>query len=68
MPNNRCVSCGAELTQDEIGATKKLISRGAEEFYCLPCLARSFKVSESLLREKIEDWRSTGCSLFAPNE
>jgi len=66
MQSNRCVSCGAELTPDEIGATKKLISRAAQEFYCLPCLARSFRVDERVLREKIEYWRGIGCSLFAP--
>lgn len=62
-----CKKCGSALKVDDVGATRKLISRGAEEFYCIPCLAIKFSVSEALLREKIEYWRNSGCSLFAKN-
>lgn len=68
MHSNRCVSCGCELTPDDIGATKKLVSRGAEEFYCIRCLAGNFKVDELVLREKIEYWRGIGCKLFVPKQ
>ena len=67
MPSN-CLDCGAVLSPDDIGATKKLINRGAVEFFCLPCLAKRFGVSEEKLREKIEYWRSTGCLLFVQTE
>ncbi|MBO4453301.1 MAG: hypothetical protein J5793_05145 [Clostridia bacterium] len=64
MPDMTCASCGAKLNADDIGATRKLINRGAEEFFCVPCLAKRFSVSEETLREKIVYWRSTGCLLF----
>lgn len=63
MPN-KCAVCGALLSPDDVGATKKLINRAAEEFMCVPCLAKSFSVTEDFLRGKIEYWRSTGCLLF----
>ena len=59
-----CTACGRELTPDEIALTKKLVSRGAESFLCLSCLAKKFAVSEELLREKIDQFRQMGCTLF----
>lgn len=63
---NNCIVCGAPLVNDDMGATKKLINRGTTEYLCIPCLAAKFKVSEALLRDKIEYWRESGCTLFAP--
>lgn len=59
-----CKSCGRELVPDEIGLTKKLINRGAEEFFCIDCLAEQFRCSTELLHKKIEQFRKQGCSLF----
>jgi len=59
-----CKKCGRSLKPLEIGATKKFINRGAEEFYCLPCLAAEFHVTEELLLQKIEHFRKQGCTLF----
>ncbi len=62
----RCRVCGAPLSRDEIGLTKKTISRGASEYFCLACLADHFQVSQQQLREKIVQFREMGCLLFAP--
>jgi len=59
-----CICCGAHLTRNDIGATKKLVNRGAEEFLCIPCLAKKFKVDEELIYKKIDEWRGMGCMLF----
>ncbi len=59
-----CTHCGAPLTSDEIGLTKKLVNRGATSFYCIHCLAKEFSVSEELLKEKIVQFRAMGCTLF----
>lgn len=61
---NECAGCGRSLNKDEIALTKKLINRGAEKFFCLTCLAKSFSVSEELLKEKIEQFKRMGCTLF----
>ena len=60
----RCCACGAALTPDETGLTRKLINRGADRFFCLACLARRFDVTEETLREKIVQFRAMGCTLF----
>ena len=63
-PEPRCRGCGTSLSPDEIGLTKKLINRGATEFFCLICLARHFEVTPDTLREKIREFREMGCALF----
>ena len=59
-----CIVCGKPLTRNDVGATKKLINRGAEEFQCIPCLAKKFCVTEELICQKIKEWRELGCMLF----
>lgn len=56
--------CGKSLDRDDIGATKKLINRGAEEFFCVDCLAEHFGVTTERIREKIEEYKAAGCTLF----
>lgn len=59
-----CRTCGAPLSADEVAVTKKLINRGAAEFMCVPCLAKWFEVTEADIRERIEYFRASGCTLF----
>lgn len=61
----RCKTCGREVTGDEIGLTKKLVNRAATEYRCIDCLAAYFRVAPDLLREKIEQYRAMGCTLFS---
>ncbi len=59
-----CENCRRELEYDEVGLSRKLISRGTRTFYCITCLAADFKVSEEKLRELIERYKAGGCTLF----
>ena len=59
-----CVRCHAPLTNDEIGLPKKLIKRGTTVFLCYVSLAKHFRVTVELLREKVEQFREMGCTLF----
>lgn len=59
-----CKNCGKELENDEIGIYKRMVNRGATEYLCIKCLAEYFKISEDLVREKIEHFRNMGCLLF----
>ena len=65
MEELHCKACGAPLTRDDIGATKKLINRGASSFFCVKCLASRFSVEEELIRQKIEEFKAGGCTLFS---
>lgn len=64
--NERCRRCGRPLVPNEKALTKKMISRGAESFLCLSCLADHFEVPEQALRQKIKEFREMGCTLFNP--
>lgn len=68
MQKNECTRCGRLLTIEDIGATKKLINRGAESFLCVECLADYLKVAPERIRQKIEDFRRAGCTLFPPKK
>lgn len=59
-----CKKCNRRLTYDEIGIHKKMINRGATEFFCLTCLAEYTGSTEERLRERIEHFRNEGCLLF----
>lgn len=61
---NTCINCGRELCGNDIGLTKKLINRGATDFFCIDCLAEKFDCSRELLEEKIKQFKSSGCTLF----
>lgn len=60
----KCADCGKELERDEKGLSYKLIGRGSPRCYCLGCLGRQFRLTETRLRELIEQFRSAGCTLF----
>ncbi len=62
--SDTCMSCGRALERDERALYRKLFNRGADRFLCLRCQAAHFQVSEALLREKIEEFREHGCTLF----
>ena len=49
----KCASCGAVLTRDETGLSRKLISRAATECFCLDCLGKRFRVSREQLLEEV---------------
>jgi hypothetical protein len=57
-----CRECGAALSRDEVGLTKKLLD--AKEFFCYACLAEYLEVEEEFLRAKVEEFRDEGCTLF----
>ena len=59
-----CIRCGRALSHDEVAITKKLINRGTQEFFCVPCLAARFKISEKDVYGLIENFKAAGCSLF----
>ena len=64
MNEDYCMVCKRKLERDEIALHKKLVNRGAPEFMCIACLGKHFDVSEERLREKIQHFKDSGCTLF----
>ena len=61
-----CMKCGRELSQDDIGAHKRLVSRAATEYMCRHCLAEYFSCSVARIEAQIQRFRAAGCTLFTP--
>ncbi len=59
-----CYVCGKDISKNEVGLTKKLINKNAKDFYCLSCLAEYLEVTEEELKDKIEEFKDEGCTLF----
>lgn len=59
-----CTDCGAELSRDDIGLTKKLVNRGAVTFFCKACLARKFDMTVDDCDTLIAHFREAGCHFF----
>ncbi len=66
MANFRtCKKCGVKLYDDDIAIHRKLIDRGAEEFFCIDCLAEFFNSTRADIEELIDYYRRSGhCTLF----
>ena len=60
----RCIHCGAVLVKDDVALTRKMINRGADRFFCVPCLSVHFELEETVLRDKIKEFKAMGCTLF----
>ena len=59
-----CCGCGKALKKDEVALSQKLIDVDTEEFYCLDCLAENVGCTVQDLREKIQEFKEQGCTLF----
>ena len=59
-----CCECGKRLSKDEAALCQKLIDIDTEEFYCIACLAEYIGCIEQDLREKIQEFKEQGCTLF----
>jgi len=65
MVSRACYVCGKDnLSKNEIGLTKKLLGINVKRFYCLDCLAEYLEVDVEFLLEKVEMFKTQGCTLF----
>ncbi len=61
----KCYVCGKKcLTRNEIGLNKKLLGRNIDKFFCIECLADYLEVTVDELLDRIEEFKSQGCTLF----
>lgn len=64
MANPKCLKCEKVLEKDIVALNKKLLGRIIVNFFCLKCLADYLELPEELLKNKINDFKRQGCSLF----
>jgi len=62
-----CSLCGRELTSDEHGLNQKILDGDVKNgiWRCLKCMAECLECEVGDLNEKIEEFKSEGCKLFA---
>lgn len=59
-----CMNCKKELTHNEIGAYKKFVNRESTSYLCISCLSNRLDIPENFILQKIEHFKSQGCTLF----
>lgn len=60
-----CKKCGALLGGDDIASYRKLVTRNADEFFCIDCLAEYYNTTREVIEERIAYYRKSGeCTLF----
>ena len=64
MKKKLCCECGSPLKKDEIALTRKLIDNDTADFYCLNCMAEYIGCTVQDLKEKIQEFKEQGCTLF----
>lgn len=63
--DKKCFACcKGQLSNDEIGINKKMLSPDIKQFYCLDCFAEYLGVTTDELLAKIEEFKEQGCVLF----
>ena len=48
-----CKKCGATLGGDDIAIYRKLVTRNADEFFCIDCLAEYYNTTREVIEERI---------------
>jgi hypothetical protein len=65
MGSKNCYVCGKEISKkNELGINMKLYGRNTQFFYCYDCLANELEITKEELYERIEYFKSQGCTLF----
>lgn len=60
-----CISCGKQnLDKNTVGINKKLLGRNVLNYYCMDCLADYLGCTVDDLKDKIEEFKDEGCTLF----
>lgn len=60
-----CKKCCTALFSDDISIHRKLIFKGADDFFCITCLSEYFGCEKIDILNLIEFYRNSGeCTLF----
>lgn len=60
-----CISCGKQgLDKNTVGLNKKLLGKDISNYYCMNCLADYLECTVEDLKDKVEEFKDEGCTLF----
>lgn len=59
-----CINCSKKLVKDETALCKKMLGKSTKQFLCLDCLSEYLNTDQEILRQKIEQFKEDGCTLF----
>lgn len=60
-----CISCGKQrLDKNTVGLNKKLLGKNISNYYCMNCLADYLECTVEDLKDKVEEFKDEGCTLF----
>lgn len=61
---NKVCHCGKKVKKDEVALSMKYFGRNTTKFMCYKHLSESLGVSRKELKERVQDFKRDGCSLF----
>lgn len=59
-----CINCSKGLVKDEVALSRKMLGKNTKQFLCLDCLSEYLNTDREILKEKIEQFKDEGCTLF----
>jgi hypothetical protein len=62
----KCRFCEGDIDKDTKALNKKLVNRNQSDdaLVCLKCMAETLDCTVDNLRDKIEEYKHSGCTLF----
>lgn len=62
--NKTCMCCNKKLKKDDVALSMKYYGRSIINFKCMKCLSKDLNIDTKKLKEKILEFKETGCNLF----
>ena len=59
-----CCICESLVDKNAAGLNKKFLGRKLKKLFCMECLSAHLDISEEDLLQKIEEFKTQGCTLF----
>lgn len=64
MKTVTCITCGKELTVDEVALNQRLLGIQIGTFLCTQCLAQKLNTTSSHMKLLIARFKEMGCAYF----
>ena len=62
--DKQCMCCGKKLKKDDVALSMKYYGRHITNFKCIKCISEDLQVPKSTLKDKVKEFKLSGCNLF----